>query len=84
MRVYRYVPSRLSEHPGNAIGQSVPAPTGGALIDSLDFELDMLGATNTRPTIPYRSNPQLFQEPKAPAPLTQMNNPLTPMTNMRR
>ena len=63
---------------------SVTAPTGDTLIDSLDFELDILGATNTRPTMPFRTNPQLFQNSKPPAPLTQMTNPITPMTNMRR
>jgi hypothetical protein len=56
-------------------------------MDSLDFELDLLGATNTRHVIPYQTNTQLFQPSKPPAPLTQLpNHPLTqtPMTNMRR
>ena len=84
MLIIRYVPSRLSEHPGNMIGPSIPAPSGETLMDSLDFELDMLRTTNTRPSIPYRSDPQLFQESKPPAPLTQITHPLTPMTSMRR
>ena len=53
-------------------------------MDSLDFELDLLGTTNTRHTIPYQTNTQLLQESKPPASLTQLTNPLTPMTNMRR
>ena len=36
----RYVPSRLSDHATNALGT---APTGGVLMDSLDFELDLMG-----------------------------------------
>ncbi len=81
---YRYVPSRLSEHQSSVVPTSVPAPSGETLIDSLDFELDLFGATNTRHAIPYRTNPQLLQQSKPPAPLTQLTNPLTPMTNMRR
>lgn len=72
----------MSDHHSSVIGTSVPAPTGETLIDSLDFELDLIGATNTRHTLPYRT--QLSQETKPPAPLTQLTNPLTPMTNMRR
>ncbi|CAM2698713.1 unnamed protein product [Rotaria socialis] len=85
--IYRYVPSRLSDHQTSIIGtSSVPAPTGEALIDSLDFELDFLGATNTRAAIPYRANPHLLQETKPSAPLMQLTNPVeqTPMTNIRR
>ncbi|CAF3439196.1 unnamed protein product [Rotaria sp. Silwood1] len=84
--IYRYVPSRLSDHPSSIIGTTVPAPTGETLIDSLDFELDLFGATNTRHKISYQPNTQLFPESKPPAPLTQLINPVTqsPMTNMRR
>jgi hypothetical protein len=82
---YRFVPSRLSDHHSTVVGTSVPAPTGETLIDSLDFELDILGATNARHAIPYRTNKQL-QETKPPAPLTQLTHPVTqsPMTNMRK
>ncbi|CAF4371318.1 unnamed protein product [Rotaria sp. Silwood2] len=84
--MYRYVPSRLSDHPSSIVGAKVPAPTGETLIDSLDFELDLLGATNTRHAIPYPTNTQLLQEPKPPIPLTQLNNTVTqsPMANLRR
>lgn len=82
--VDRYVPSRLSEHPSTVVVPQVPAPTGETLIDSLDFELDILGAGNTRSTMPFRTNPRSIQNSKPPAPLTQMTNPITPMTNMRR
>ncbi|CAF5174383.1 unnamed protein product, partial [Rotaria magnacalcarata] len=85
--IYRYVPSRLSDHRTSIIGtSSVPAPTGEALIDSLDFELDLFGATNTRAAIPYRANTHFLQETKPSAPLVQLTNPVeqTPMTNIRR
>lgn len=80
----RYVPSRLSDHTTTVLGPVPPAPTADTLIDSLDFELDLLGATNTRHAIPYRTNTQTFDASKPPASLTQLTNPLTPMTNMRR
>jgi hypothetical protein len=82
----RYVPSRLSEHPSSVVGIPAPGPTGETLIDSLDFELDLFGASNTRHAIPYRTNTQTIQEFKPPAPLTQYSNPLTQpaMTHMRR
>lgn len=67
---HRYVPSRLSER--QAVG---PVRSSEALIDSLDLELNVLGATNTRPPLPYRPNPQLHENFRAPAPLTQMTNP---------
>ncbi|CAF0731987.1 unnamed protein product [Rotaria sordida] len=84
--LYRYVPSRLSEHPSSIVGTTVPASTGETLIDSLDFELDLFGATNTRHTIPYQTSTQLLQGSKPPALLTQLPNPViqSPMTNMRR
>ena len=66
----RYVPSRLSEHQGMG-----PARTSEALIDSLDLELNGLGAMNTRPPLPYRSNPQQLGNFRAPALLTQMKTP---------
>lgn len=55
-------------------------------MDSLDFELDILGATHTRPMMPFRTNAHLLQDTKPPAPLIQPTNPAvqTPMTNMRR
>ncbi|CAF4107842.1 unnamed protein product, partial [Rotaria sordida] len=83
--LYRYVPSRLSEHPSSIVGTTVPASTGETLIDSLDFELDLFGATNTRHTIPYQTSTQLLQGSKPPALLTQLPNPViqSPMTNMR-
>jgi len=44
--------------------------------------LELFGATNPRHPIPYQT--QVLQESKPPAPLTQLTNPLTPMTNMRK
>jgi hypothetical protein len=84
-RFCRYVPSRLSEHRSSIVGVPAPAPTGETLIDSLDFELDLLGATNARHAVPYQTKTQL-QEYKPPAPLTQITHPVaqSPMTNMRR
>ncbi|CAF5148230.1 unnamed protein product, partial [Rotaria magnacalcarata] len=57
--MYRYVSSRLTNHTGSLIGTTVPATTGATLMDSLDYELDVLGTNNTRSQIPHRreSNP---------------------------
>lgn len=82
----RYVPSRLSDHPPSVAGATIPAPTGETFLDSLDFELDILGATNTRPTIPYRAKADLLQESRPPAALTQLPDPViqSPIENLRR
>ncbi|CAM2711010.1 unnamed protein product [Rotaria socialis] len=57
--MYRYVSSRLTNHTGSLIDTKVPAPTGATLMDSLDYELDVMGTNNTRSQIPHRreSNP---------------------------
>lgn len=63
--MYRYVSSRLTDrtasmidpvapaHTASRADPTAPAHTGAVLMDSLDFELDILGTTNTRPQIPY-------------------------------
>ena len=83
---HRYVPSRLSEVPISAIDASAPPITAETLIDSLDFELDLIGATNTRNGIPYQTNAQFLKEFKPPAPLTQLTNPskVSPKPNIQR
>ena len=51
----RYVPSRLSENPASVIGHVPPittAATGATLMDTLDFELDLLGTNNPGSRIP--------------------------------
>lgn len=46
--MYRYVQSRLTDRTSSIVGQTLPAPTGVTLMDSLDFDLDLLGANHTR------------------------------------
>lgn len=57
--MYRYVSSRLTNHTGSLVDTTVAAPTGAPLIESLDYEVDILGVDNTRSQIPNRrqSNP---------------------------
>ncbi|CAF1066931.1 unnamed protein product [Didymodactylos carnosus] len=73
--MYRYVPSRLSEVP--------PATeTGENLIDSLDFELDLMGANNNvQIPMQYRTKTQV---PKQPDLLTQFPSTLTRSPTSRR
>ncbi|CAF2559743.1 unnamed protein product [Rotaria sp. Silwood2] len=52
--MYRYVSSRLTNRTGSIIDTKAPVGTGAALMDSLDFELDILGTNNTHSQIPYR------------------------------
>ncbi|CAF1247358.1 unnamed protein product [Adineta ricciae] len=84
--MYRYVPSRLSEVPAPLVEGTAPTMTTDTLIDSLDFELDLLGAAHTRHRFPYRTTTQLLQDSKPPAPLTQLQNPSKPfsLTNAPR
>ena len=53
--MYRYVQSRLTNRTASMIGNNLPDPTGATLMDSLDFDLDILGTHNTR-TQPTMSN----------------------------
>ena len=73
----RFVPSRFSDHPSTYAVPSMPPPSGENLIDSLDFELDLFGTTNTRYQMPYSTNTQFLQELKPPTTVTQLNNPTT-------
>lgn len=66
----RFVPSRLSDNPA-----ALPAHTAETLIDSLDFELNILGASDAPRPLAYRTNPQLLTGSKPPVPLTQISNP---------
>jgi hypothetical protein len=58
------VPSRLSGHTASVVGTTVPAHTGVALMDSLDFQLNTFGANNTHSKLPYQTSTQILQEPK--------------------
>lgn len=47
--MYRYVQSRLTDRTSSIVGNpTLPAPTGATLMDSLDFDLDILGTHNAR------------------------------------
>jgi hypothetical protein len=63
--MYRYVPSRLTDHTSTIVDHTLPTRTGGTLMDALDFELDAFGTNNTRPNLPYR---------KPIAPIRQLSN----------
>ncbi|CAF0871337.1 unnamed protein product [Adineta steineri] len=84
--MYRYVPSRLSDVPPSLVEKATKPITTETLIDSLDFELDLLGAANTRHGVPFRTDTQFLKDSKPPAPLTQLTNPLkpSPLTNVQR
>jgi hypothetical protein len=56
--MYRYVPSRLTDGTASMIGTTLPAPTGATLMDSLDFDLDILGADHTHSDALYRQPPK--------------------------
>ena len=56
--MYRYVPSRLTDGTASMIGPTLPAPTGATLMDSLDFDLDILDAHQTRSDPLYRPPPK--------------------------
>jgi len=71
--MYRYVPSRITDRTSSVIGGKLPASTGPTLMDSLDFELDMLGTNNTRSELPYR------QSSKPVGSTQQLSNNLTNM-----
>lgn len=66
----RFVPSRLSDNP-----VSLPAPNGDTLIDSLDFELNVLGATNLTRPLAFENNSRFIRDPKPLLPSTQIKNP---------
>ncbi|CAF4001090.1 unnamed protein product [Rotaria sordida] len=78
--MYRYVSSRLTDRTGSIIDTKVPVHTGAALMDSLDFELDILGTNNTRSQIPHRREPYPIKSQE------QLSNTLTnmPRTNPRQ
>jgi len=52
--LYRYVPSRITDRTSSIIDSKVPERTGATLMDSLDYELDILGTNNARSEMPYR------------------------------
>jgi hypothetical protein len=66
--MYRYVPSRITDRTSSIIDNKVPTRTGATLMDSLDFQLNMLGNNNNRSEIPYR------QLSKPVAPTKQLSN----------
>jgi hypothetical protein len=66
--LYRYVPSRVTDRTSSMIGTRLPAPTGATLMDSLDFDLDILGTNNAHAETLYR------QPSKQPLPTRQLSN----------
>lgn len=68
------------------IDAAAPNVTTEALIDSLDFDLDLFGTANARNGIRYPTTSQLLKESKPPAPLTQFTNPVKPsaVTNVQK
>ncbi|CAF0864304.1 unnamed protein product [Rotaria sp. Silwood1] len=61
--MYRYVSSRLTNRTGSIIDTMAPVRTGAALMDSLDFELDVLGTNNARSQMPLRKEPNPIKPP---------------------
>ena len=56
--MYRYVPSRLTDGTGSIVGPPLTVPTGVGLMDSLDFDLDLLNVDHTRSDALYRQPPK--------------------------
>jgi hypothetical protein len=69
------VPSRLSEHPSSVIGA---LPRGTTIMDSLDFELNLLGTNHPRTgEVPHRMHTQPYHESQVAASRIQLTNSST-------
>lgn len=62
--MYRYVPSRITDRTSSIIGNTIPIRTAPALMDSLDFDLDILGTNNARSEMPYRQSSKPLIPPR--------------------